>query len=205
MIILLTEFKIKGMKNYLIIAALLILPFALVAQDKKAASLTDGSKLLFKTTKSKLTIDEKNSLFKQLNLTLSKNKKQFMSGEFEVAVACYVTDMNKDSIEEVFIVMQSTALYGNTGEAFSLYIKNSSGSFEKQAELGEGIAMILISKRPDYPDIAVGGPGFEFPAYRWDGKKYKYLKKIKDADLQSKKIKYMDLASCSRSYTDTLK
>ena len=205
MIIILTEFKINGMKNYLIIAALLIFPFALVAQDKKAASLTDGSKLLFKTTKSKLTIDEKNSLFKQLNLTLSKNKKQFMSGEFEVSVASYVTDMNKDSIEEVFIVMQSTALYGNTGEAFSLYIKNSSGNFEKQSELGEGIAMILISKRPDYPDIAVGGPGFEFPAYRWDGKKYKYLKKIKDADLQSKKIKYMDLASCSRSYIDTLK
>jgi hypothetical protein len=71
--------------------------------------------------------------------------------------------------------------------------------------LGGGIAMILLSKNAGYPDIAIGGPGFEFPAYRWDGKKYKYFKKIKDADLQSNKIKYMDISQYSKLYTNTLK
>jgi hypothetical protein len=65
--------------------------------------------------------------------------------------------------------------------------------------------MILGSKKTGYPDIAIGGPGFDFPIYRRDGTKYKYLKKLKDADLQSGKVKYMELSECGKLYTDTLK
>ena len=93
-----------------------------------------------------------------------------MSDEFEVAVQPYITDMNKDGNEEVFIVMESSALFGNKGQDFMLYIKNSKGNFVKDPDLSGGIAMILSSKNPGYPDIAVGGPGFEFPVCRWDGK-----------------------------------
>ena len=193
------------MKKYFAIAVLQMISFVTFAQIKTTAALSEGATLLFKTTKSKLTNDEKNWLFKQLNFTLSKDKKKFMSDEYEVAIQPYVTDMNKDGNEEVFIVMESSALYGNTGQDFILYIKNSKGNFERDPDLGGGIAMILVSKNPGYPDIAIGGPGFDFPICRWDGKKYKYLKKLKDADLQSGKIKYMDLAECSKLYADSLK
>ena len=193
------------MKKDFLIAILFMIPFAPFAQTKTTTVLSEGATLLFKNTKSKLTNDEKNWLFKQLNFTLSKDKKQFMSDEFEVGVQPYITDMNKDGNEEVFIVMESSALYGNTGQDFILYIKNSKGNFERDPELGGGIAMILVSKNPGYPDIAIGGPGFDFPICRWDGKKYKYLKKLKDADLQSGKVKYMDLSECSKLYTDSLK
>ena len=193
------------MKKYFLIAILFIIPFATFAQAKTTVILSEGATLLFKNAKSKLTNDQKNWLFKQLNFTLSKDKNKFMSGEYEVATQPYITDMNKDGKEEVFIVMESSALYGNTGQDFILYIKNSKGNFERDPELGGGIAMILVSKNPGYPDIAIGGPGFDFPICRWDGKKYKYLKKLKDADLQSGKVKYMDLSECSKLYTDSLK
>jgi hypothetical protein len=193
------------MKKYFAIAVMLMISFASIAQIKTTTGLSEGATLLFKTNKSKLTNDDKNWLFKQLNFTLSKDKKQFMSDEYEVAVQPYVTDMNKDGNEEVFIVMESTALFGNKGQDFILFIKNSRGNFVKDPNLSGGIAMILFSKNYGYPDIAVGGPGFEFPMCRWDGKKYKYLKNIKDADLQSNKIKYMDLAECSKLYVDTMK
>jgi len=167
--------------------------------------LTDGAALLFKNTKSKLTNIENNWLFKQLQFTLSKDKKQFMSDEFAVTVVPYVTDVNKDSVEEVFIVMQSTAMFGNIGESFYMFIKNKTGNFEMDPELGGGIALILHAKNMGYPDIGIGGPGFQFPSYRWDGKIYKPFKNIKDADFQSGKIKYMNLNECSKLYTETLK
>ena len=184
------------MKKYFAIALLLMISFASFAQTKTTTALSEGATLLFKNTKSKLTNDEKNWLFKQLNFTLSKDKKQFMSDEFEVGVQPYITDMNKDGNEEVFIVMQSSALFGNKEQDFMLFIKNNKGTFVKDPDLSGGIAMILLSKNLGYPDIAVGGPGFEFPVCRWDGKKYKYLKTIKDAALS--KIKYMDLSECSK-------
>jgi len=193
------------MKKYFAVAIFMILSFIPFAQTKTTATLSEGAALLFKNTKSKLTNDEKNWLFKQLNFTLSKDKKKFMSDEYEVTVEPYVTDLNKDGNEEVFIVMKSGALFGNTGEDFILYIKKMNGNLERDPELGGGIAMILNSKYSGYPDIAIGGPGFDFPICRWNGKQYKYLKKLKDADLQSGKIKYMDLSECSQIYAATLK
>jgi len=192
------------MKKYFAIAIFMMLSFIPFAQTN-IATLSEGGALLFKNTKSKLTNDQKNWLFKQLNFTVSKDKKKFMSDEYEVTLEPYVTDLNKDGNEEVFIVMKSGALFGNTGEDFILYIKKMNGNFERDPELGGGIAMILNSKNSGYPDIAIGGPGFDFPICRWNGKQYKYLKKLKDADLQSGKITYMDLSECSKLYAATLK
>ncbi|HMJ48708.1 MAG TPA: hypothetical protein VK498_15355 [Ferruginibacter sp.] len=190
------------MNKYVIIIIFQLTSIVSIAQTK---TVSDGAALLFKTTKSKLTNDEKNWLFKQLSFTLSKDKKKFMSGEYEVEVQPYITDMNKDGVEEVFIVMKSGAVFGNVGESFSLYTKNKTGKLESQDELGGGIAMILNSKNGGYPDIAIGGPGFSFPSFRWDGKRYKQYKIIKDSDLQSGKVKYIDLAEISKIYTDSFK
>ena len=193
------------MKKYLIPVAFLFLSYLSFAQPKTNTTLSEGAVLLFKNTKSKLSNAEKNWFFKQLGFTLSKDKKQFMSGEFGADITTYITDINKDGIEEVFFSMQSSAIYGMVGENFSLFLKKKDNSYEMQQDLGGGIAMILSSANLGYPDIAIGGPGFDFPAYRWDGKNYKFYKNIKDADLQNNKVKYMDLLECSKLYTATQK
>lgn len=178
---------------------------SLLFSQANAPALTEGASLLFGTGKSKLTNEEKNWFFKQTGFTLSKDKKKFMADEFEVAVTPYVTDMNKDGKEEVFMVMQSGALYGNVGQSFQLYNRGSTGKYELQPDLSGGIPMIMETKNLGYPDIAIGGPGMEFPSYRWNGKQYKYFKVIKDADLQSNKVKYSGVEDISKLYTDTLK
>src|SRR6185503_20586573 len=98
------------MKKYFAIAIFMMFSFIPFAQTN-IATLSEGGALLFKNTKSKLTNDQKNWLFKQLNLTVSKDKKKFMSDEYEVTLEPYVTDLNKDGNEEVFIVMKSGALF----------------------------------------------------------------------------------------------
>ena len=196
--------NIFEMKKLFLMLVFLSIAVSLLSQTNQV-QLTDGARVLFSNVKSKLTNEEKNWIFKQLGFTLSKDKKKFLSGDFEVGVTPYVTDLNNDKKEEVFVVMQSEPVFGNVGENFSLFAKNDTGKFEKQTELGGGIAMILNTVNKGYPDIAVGGPGFEFPIYRWDGKKYKYQSILKDADLQSNKVKYKDVADYSKAYSETLK
>ena len=82
-----------------------------------------------------------------------------------------VTDLNGDGQPEVWITEGSTFCYGNTGSAFVLLTRNGNGWRKLLDEVG--MQVILDTRHGDWPDIEVGGPGFEpFPVYRWDGKRY---------------------------------
>ena len=195
------------MKNLLVIVLLLV-SFEAFAQAATDTALTEGTKLLFGNNKSKLTTAEKNWLYKQLNFTVTtveKNKNVFKSGEHIVTAQLYITDMNKDGIEEVFIIMQSPDLYGELGQSFMLFIKNGNGDFEYQSGLGNGMVMIIVSTDPGYPGIAIAGLGSEYPLFKWDGKAYKPSGKITYNDLQNDKVKYIDVAESNKLYLDTFK
>ena len=140
-------------------------------------------------------------MFKKTGLELSKDKKQFMSGEYPIEVQVFPTDLNKDGREEIFVGLASTSLFGDTGESFLLFTKNSAGTYVQHEALGNGRPVILSTKNLGYPDILIGGPGFEFPVLRWNGKKYMYSKMMKDAVLQ--KTKATDIDEFSKSYTST--
>ena len=82
-----------------------------------------------------------------------------------------VTDLNGDGQPEVWITEGSTYCYGNTGTAFVLLTRDGSGWRKLLDEVG--MQVILDTRHGGWPDIEVGGPGFEpFPVYRWDGKRY---------------------------------
>lgn len=193
------------MTRYLIISYFLCFSLFSLAQNNNAnkTNLSEGVNLLFKTTKSKLTDAEKNMIFQDLKLKLSKDKKQFIIDEYPVNVKILPTDINKDDKEEIFVGVESSALYGNVGQNFSLYIKNSGGVYQSHTEIGGGIPIILITKNLGYPDILIGGPGMEFPVYRWDGKKYLLNRKMKDGALNSKNS--TDIEAYSKTYTSAAK
>ena len=142
-------------------------------------------------------------MFQKTGLELSKDKKQFMSGEYPVEVQVFPTDLNKDGREEIFVGLASTSLFGNTGESFLLFTKNSAGKYVQHEALGNGRPVILATKNHGYPDILIGGPGFEYPVLKWNGKKYMYSKMMKDAVLQ--KTKSTDIDEFSKSYTSAIK
>jgi hypothetical protein len=184
--------------------SLVFLSLYTAAQNNSSdkTTLSEGSSFLFKNVKSKLTNSEKNLMFKKTGLELSKDKKQFMSGEYPVDVQVFPTDLNKDGREEIFVGLASTSLFGNTGESFLLFIKNKAGIYEQHEALGNGRPVILSTKNLGYPDLLIGGPGFEFPVLRWNGKKYIYSKMMKDAVLQ--KTKSTDIDEFSKSYTSKI-
>jgi hypothetical protein len=89
-----------------------------------------------------------------------------MPGSIEVA------DLNGDGLPEAWVKESSTFCYGNTAEAFVLVTKSAEGAWIVLLDQ-VGIAVEHDSRHLGWPDIEVGGPGFDkFPVYRFDGKTY---------------------------------
>ena len=54
-----------------------------------------------------------------------------------------------------------------------------------------------------YPDLLIGGPGFEFPVWRWNGKVYDFFKQVKEKDL--KNLKSTSIEDVSKAYAASIK
>lgn len=83
-----------------------------------------------------------------------------------------VTDLNGDSLPEVIITEGSLACYGNTGSGFTIVSKQSNNLWKPMLS-STGIPAFLKTKGINsWPDIEIGGPGFCFSVWRWNGKSY---------------------------------
>jgi hypothetical protein len=87
-----------------------------------------------------------------------------------------IIDLNNDGQPEVFTNLHGTCMGGRTGVYMKLYIKNASGHWIRQFGF-PGLYKILKTKNKGYPDIEIGGPGFCFPVWRWNGQRYGLHKK----------------------------
>lgn len=185
-------------KSVLLVSLLL---YCLLASAQ--TSLTEGAALLFKNTKSALSVIEKNKLFIDTKFRLSKDRKQFVAEEDEnkdypFPAQVFPTDLNKDGKEEVFIVFGNSFTSGNTGSSVYLFIKNAAGKYENQFGFPGVTPDALTTGNKGYPDLVIGGPGMEYPVYRWNGNSYAYFRKISDADYA--KAKKTSVEELSRMY-----
>ena len=87
-----------------------------------------------------------------------------------------VVDLNGDGQPEVFISVQGSCLGGLAGFYMELYIKDNKGRWKQQFGF-PGIYNVFKTKNRGYPDIEIGGPGFCFPVWRWNGRQYAIHKK----------------------------
>ena len=179
-----------------------VVPFVCSAQT----TLTEGAGLLFNNSSSKLAAAEKNEIFKQTGFQLSRDKKAFImdkeSADFPFDAFVYITDMNKDGREEVFVQYGNSYTSGHTGSSLLLYIKNSAGKYQSHLGFPGVEPEALATTNLGYPDLLIGVPGFEFPVWRWNGKMYDYHRKVKDTDLQ--KMKRTSIADMSKAYAKTI-
>jgi len=88
-----------------------------------------------------------------------------------------VVDLNGDGQPEVFTQVFGTCLGGMTGVFLNLFIKNSAGQWQPQFGF-PGMYEILKTGNKGYPDIEIGGPGFCFPVWRWNGREYAHYKQV---------------------------
>jgi len=186
------------MKKLLLIIPLFI---AQALYSQQTGKLAPTAVLLFKTAKTTLTVNEQNQIAAKLGFLPSGDKTQpFIqdkdSKDFPFAASVYATDMNKDGTEEIFIVFGNTFTSGNAGSSVVLFIKNTAGTYVENLGFPGMAPDVLATSSQGYPDLLIGGPGMEFPVWRWNGKTYKFYKNVKNADYE--KLKKVSLESISK-------
>lgn len=85
-------------------------------------------------------------------------------------------DLNGDRQPEVFVQVVSSC-YGAAGSQLTLLIKDKLGHWQSNFGFPAGGYKLLGAKNKGYPDIEIGGPGFCFPVWRWDGNHYAIYKR----------------------------
>ena len=160
---------------------------------KKSNNASYGTLLLFNNTQSHLSPADKNSIYEASGLQLSEDKTTFVYYDttslkpvkveaIPTTTQTLIRDLNGDGTEEVFIQMDNSFLYGNPGSAVALFIKDQTGNYKRNFETTGIMPDILKTRNLGYPDLMVGGPGFEHPVLRWDGQQYKFYKNMKESN-----------------------
>ena len=191
---------------YTLLAGIFLYSITVTAQT--TARLSPIAAELFKGVKSLITVNERNFIAQQTGFILSGNKEQPFaldkdSKEYPFGITVLPTDLNKDGKEEIFIGFGNGYTSGNTGSSIALFIKNAAGVYEMNFGFPGMLPDVLTTANKGYPDLVVGGPGFEFPVFRWNGKAYDNYKTMSDAVYsKTKKTSAEDL---SKQYQKTVK
>jgi hypothetical protein len=171
--------------------------------------LTPGASLLFKNVKSKLTVGDKNEIYKSLGLKLAKDKKSFVDEDNNSPedAMVYPTDLNSDGKEEEFVILSSELLFGTEsgGSNIVFFTKNLIGKYGICAIPAPGLSL-LPTKSFGYPDvlpeIVSSDQQKGVPVWKWDGKKYNFYKVVNNSQLPPAPKK---LADVSKDYQNTIK
>ena len=180
-------------------------------KDKTAASvdnvvLSPGASFLFKDVTSLLSVQQKNAIFNQTAFLLTKSADAFYleGGEdFPFPAFVFPIDLNKDGIEEVFILWGNTFTSGNAGNNVSLYLSNNQGKYTDQLGIQGQMPLVVEDPSKPYPDLIIPEPGSSFPLWGWRNSEYVNIAQIAENILTTyKTINSVDL---SQQYVKGLK
>jgi len=80
-------------------------------------------------------------------------------------------DINGDGRVDAVVTEGSGICYGNTGTRFWLLTKEPNGTWKRMiSEIGIAEFVPSNKGRAGWPSLSIGGPGFCFPVYRWNGR-----------------------------------
>lgn len=127
-------------------------------QPQEVLTNTMEAQMMFSGVETTLTPDEKNQVVEISGLKINNETGRFqMEGE-DAEVQLMPLDMNNDKKEEIFIITFSMFLYGNTGQGFTLLMKDGNSKYESVLSL-PGIPELIYDGNSELPAIQVGGPG----------------------------------------------
>jgi len=150
-----------------------------------------GVKLLFKGVKTDLSPSDKLQIYKSLGFYLSNSQTRFViDKEQEDAYSAfdarvYVTDMNKDGVDEVFVSYGNSITSGSAGSSVALFIKNGKNEYKSNLDFPGCIGGVLPTKNEGYNDLIIGCPGMDIPVWSWNGKEYVFSKRIQPEKIKS--------------------
>lgn len=137
-----------------------------------------GPALLFAQDRGGLSAAERELIFKSLWLAVDSTGTGFVDqscGQPADAVVTF-SDLNHDGQKEVLVIFGNTCTSGMAGSSALLFIKDSAGTYQPNLGFPAASADPQPTSDLGYPDLLIGGPGFCFPTWRWNGTTYEYLK-----------------------------
>jgi len=167
---------------------------------RQVPKLDGVAAILFKNVQTKLTAADKNAIAAKTGFVLSGNKGlPFASDndtkEYPFGALVLPTDMNKDGQEEIFISFGNTFTSGMAGSSIALFIRDAKGAYADQLGFPGVVPDALEPIGKGFPDLLIGGPGFEYPVWNWDGQAYVLSRTVKDADYGRLKKKSVERIS----------
>lgn len=149
---------------------------ACVASFAVAASAADGPALLFAKGTGKLSAGEQREIFAALGLKVAPDGKSFEDTVCAQPAGAEVElrDMNGDGKDEVLVIYGNSCVSGHAGASVVLFIKDAAGKYQTNLGFPGVTADPQAEKSKGYPDLLIGGPGFCFPVWRWNGKAYDF-------------------------------
>lgn len=85
-------------------------------------------------------------------------------------------DMNADGRQEVLVIFGNSCTSGHAGSSALLFIRDQAGQLQANLGFPASSADPLPEKNQGYPDLLIGGPGFCFGVWRWNGATYEHLR-----------------------------
>jgi len=135
-----------------------------------------GAALLFAKGDGSLSVAVRDSMYQVLGLALDSAGTGFVLCDQPAGAEVTFSDWNGDGVPEVLVIYGNSCNGGMTGSAGVLFIRDSAGAY--QPNFGFPAYSVEPQKEGHlgYPDLLIGGPGFCFPIWRWDGTAYQYLR-----------------------------
>lgn len=158
-------------------AMLLTCCVSLLAACAKAPD-PPGPALLFAGGQSDFSAAERLEVFNALYLNLTPDGKGFVDqvcGQPADAVVEF-RDMNHDGKQEALVLFGNGCTSGHTERSMLLFTHGADGHLQSHFGFPAASADPMPDSNLGYPDLLVGGPGFCFGVWRWDGKTYNYLR-----------------------------
>lgn len=102
----------------------------------------------------------------------SGNCKGMESDSYQPGAIDTYRDLNGDGRPEAVVTEGSANCYGMTETHFWLLSKQANGSWKRIHDETAMPEFLAVKGAGGWSDIVLGGPGFCFPVYRWNGRAY---------------------------------
>jgi hypothetical protein len=163
----------------------IVIPFVLWLLSS-AAWAGAGADILFKDLRGVVPEEVVETLYRDFYasfLTTSEDGRQLLDeGGRPAQFQAMVEDLNKDGIDEIFVLGGNTFLSGHAGSSVWLFIHDADGRYRQQLGFPAASYEILPETSNGFPDLRFGGPGFCQAVWHWSGVDYEYLRKDGQCD-----------------------
>ena len=144
----------------------------LTAEDQAALAL------LFPQDAPTLTLADQLGLLRALGFRLEEDESALLDDACGQPVTHQIRgeDLNGDGTLEIIVDYGNACLSGMAGTSVMLFVRDASGTLRSNLGLPGLIAEVLPTQNLGYSDLLIGGPGFCFTVWRWNGEQYAHLR-----------------------------